>query len=178
MKRSLLIVAGIGVGALVSGCAPEEGLDDEDSLEGIESIKGIEDVEAMLPASTSESAAKSPESGVTRPLGAIYFPPGQISGKFNFYGCVVRIWYGNYGSTPFAKVWRYPGGSSCGYIHTAVGGLNGSNLFWSWDSGIGVAQYDPWGEGMNELQATGPAPAYGVGQKICYGGSCSTFWYQ
>ena len=100
--------------------------------------------------------------------------PGQISDKQEMWGkCLTRTWYGNFGTVPFAKVWLYPGAQGeCFGIRTAVGGKSGATTAWTWDTNAWVGGVDPWGESVWERQATGPGPAYGVGQYVCLNGVC------
>lgn len=106
--------------------------------------------------------------------------PGVVSAQLDLWGkCPTRTWYGNYGSVPVAQVWLYPGAPiACSHMRTSVAGMNGANVEWTVDPGGWMAGFDPWGQGVSVRQATGPGPAYGVGQRVCLDGVCYQYWFQ
>ncbi len=92
-----------------------------------------------------------------------YFDPGVLSPQFKSGTCIYRIFYGNYGSTPFASARFYSG--DCGPVN--VLGLAAGNNFTSYYDHItnGSGQ-DSCGSYFSQ-QATfvGP-PAYGIGMVL------------
>lgn len=96
------------------------------------------------------------------PANTLRVPAGSLSPQMINGTCVFRIWFGNFGDTPFAKVRVYSG--ACGGMGITVISQRGDDTLHTSDTG--------WGGGTDECgsyyegQATGRGPAIAVGQRV------------
>jgi hypothetical protein len=88
--------------------------------------------------------------------------------------CLYRIVYGNYGSTPYAAIRGY----STYCIGMTVWAKTVDNNGTHWTSSDTVAFYDVDSCGLYyAIQATGPAPGYGIGARLDTGTTTWTYSY-
>lgn len=128
----------------------------------------------LVPGTSSVPGASSTFEDAPAGAGFYYHPVNQITSQaLVINGCYMRLWYGNFGSSAFAKI-RYYGGSTCGTMHPEV----------IYDDGGGSRTWDLWDpsapgtDGCGsyfEAQSTYPNPAFATGMWVIGGGVAHVF---
>jgi len=105
------------------------------------------------------------------------YPPNTLSPQFRDGTCIYRIWYGNYGGTPFAKVRLY--GGDCGELTVRVAGQRGDLVDWyTAPRGYSGGQ-DSCGSYFEKQATANGAPAFAVGMQAYFPatGHDYVFWH-